>query len=133
MTGRLVSDLQDMLAGMDPLLSAEPYCFVLSSDQSLAQNAFATIREDEGATCVLLQTLARDVDAVSGSFARITLQVHSDLEGVGLTAAIATTLSELGIACNVIAGLRHDHLFVPWGRRDAAIAALEKLAEDARR
>ena len=47
--------------------------------------------------------------------------------------AVATALATSGIACNVIAGLRHDHLFVPWDRREEALKLLEKLSLDARR
>ncbi|MEL7199646.1 MAG: ACT domain-containing protein [Pseudomonadota bacterium] len=65
-------------------------------------------------------------------FARITLQVHSDLEGVGLTAAVATGLAAEGVACNVIAGFHHDHIFVPWERRDDAMAILQKISDEAR-
>ena len=66
-------------------------------------------------------------------FAGMTLQVHSALEGVGLTAAVATTLAEAGIPCNVIAAYHHDHIFVPWERRAEAMERLEKLSLDARR
>jgi uncharacterized protein len=54
----------------------------------------------------------------------LTLSVHSSLEAVGLTAAVSARLAALGIACNVIAGYRHDHLLVPVGRADEAIDAL---------
>jgi hypothetical protein len=62
------------------------------------------------------------------AFARITLMVHSALEGVGLTAAVAAALAEVGIACNVVAAFHHDHLLVPWDRRDEALVLLQRLA-----
>jgi hypothetical protein len=64
-------------------------------------------------------------------FARITLTVHSALEGVGLTAAVSGALAEQGIACNVVAGFHHDHLFVPWERREEALGVLRKVARPA--
>jgi hypothetical protein len=57
--------------------------------------------------------------------------MHSSLEAVGLTAAVATALAARGIAANVIAGARHDHVFVPAARADDALAALRDLAAGA--
>jgi len=62
-----------------------------------------------------------------GEWARISLTVHSALAAVGLTAAVATALAREGIPANVVAGYFHDHLFVPWDRRAAALAALRGL------
>lgn len=66
-----------------------------------------------------------------GGFGRITLQVHSSLEAVGLTAPVAGLLATLGISANVVAGYHHDHLFMPWERREEAVAALMALAREA--
>ncbi|MFT5520425.1 MAG: hypothetical protein ACI9IA_001018, partial [Enterobacterales bacterium] len=51
-------------------------------------------------------------------------KVHSSLEAVGLTAAVATALTQKGISANVIAAYYHDHIFVP---SDKAASALEAL------
>ena len=115
-----VSDLNGMLAGMAPLLNPEPWRFLLVSGDAPA-DAFALIREDEGVTAI--------VPAQDGDFARITLQVHSALDGVGLTAAVAGALAAAGIACNVVAGFHHDHLFVPWERRAEALELLQRLSQ----
>ena len=120
-----VSDLAGMLAGMAPLLHPEPWRFVLVQSEAPAdapRDAFALIREDEGTTAIVPGA------AEGAAFARITLQVHSALEGVGLTAAVSGALAEVGIACNVVAGFHHDHLFVPWERREEALAILQRLA-----
>ena len=50
---------------------------------------------------------------------------------VGLTAAVAVALADAGIACNVVAAVHHDHLFVPVESADAALAALRALQPDA--
>ena len=115
-----VSDLAGMLAGMAPVLHPEPWRFLLVTGEAPA-DAFALIREDEGITAI--------VPAQDGDFARITLQVHSALEGVGLTAAVAGVLAGAGIACNVVAGFHHDHLFVPWERREEALDLLQRLSQ----
>ncbi len=62
----------------------------------------------------------------------ITLQVHSALDAVGLTAAFSTALAEHGISANVVAGYYHDHLLVPIDDVDRALAALRELAANRR-
>jgi hypothetical protein len=122
MTGGPVGDLAGMLAGMAPMLDARRWSFVRVEGAPPAE-AFAIIREDEGTTAILPDP--------EGDFARITLMVHSALDGVGLTAAVAGALAERGIACNVVAGFHHDHLFVPWARREEAMEALASLSKAA--
>jgi hypothetical protein len=115
-----VGDLAGMLAGMAPVLDPREWRFVLvEGDQPAA--AFALIREEEGTTAIIA--------GEGGGFARITLMVHSALEGVGLTAAVSGALAAAGIACNVVAGFHHDHLFVPWDRRLEALDFLQRLAQ----
>ena len=57
----------------------------------------------------------------------LTLDVHSSMEAVGLTAAVATALAERNIPCNVLAGWTNDHILVPIGKADDAIATLSHL------
>ena len=115
-----VSDLAGMLAGMAPVLDARRWDFAVIAGDPPAE-AFALIREDEGLTAIIAVT--------DGAFARITLMVHSALEGVGLTAAVSGVLAGAGIACNIVAGYHHDHLFVPWQRREEALALLQRLSQ----
>ena len=61
----------------------------------------------------------------------ITLTVHSSLEAVGLTAAIATELAGLGISANVVAAYYHDHVFVPCAQAEQAVAGLAALGSRA--
>jgi hypothetical protein len=49
---------------------------------------------------------------------------------VGLTAAVSGALARDGISCNIIAGLRHDHLLVPINQSDAALIALRRLMQN---
>ena len=60
-------------------------------------------------------------------FRCITLDVHSSLEAVGLTAACAQALAAGGISANVVAGYSHDHILVPAPRAQDALAALDAL------
>ena len=80
---------------------------------------FALVREDEGLTSIQADP--------RGAWARISLEVQSSLEAVGLTGMIASRLADAGISVNVVAALNHDHLFVPWDRREEALACLKFL------
>ena len=63
----------------------------------------------------------------------ITLNVQSSLDAVGFMAVIATRLARCGMGVNPVSGFLHDHLFVPVGREDEAVAELGKLAEESRK
>lgn len=88
----------------------------------------ATMREAEGLTLVLplVQAEQRGFD-LAFVCAWITLRVESALDAVGLTAAFARALADESIACNVVAGTHHDHLFVPVDRGDTALQCLRNL------
>ena len=90
--------------------------------------AIGTFREDEGVCGIVPADVADELGIEGPDFARITLMVHSDLEGVGLTAAVASALADAGIACNMVAALHHDHAFVPADRAEEAHAVLRRLA-----
>ena len=121
-----VRDREALIANMAPVLDPRRWCFVAVTPgraPELLGAALGTFREDEGVTAIVPADLAEDAPA----FARIILTVHSDLEGVGLTAAVSSALAEAGIACNVVAALHHDHLFVPAARAEEAMGALAAL------
>ena len=63
----------------------------------------------------------------------ITLNVHSSLEAVGFIAKIGERLTKLGIGVNPVSGYFHDHIFVPVGREQEVISALEELRDEARK
>jgi uncharacterized protein len=121
-------DLMVLLGSMEPVLSPEPYGFAVWEGGVLPFQPFATVMEAEGLTVVAPLAALQAAGLVSEPWARVSLTVHSDLAAVGLTAAIASALAREAISCNVIAGYHHDHLFVQWERREAALAALEALA-----
>jgi hypothetical protein len=57
----------------------------------------------------------------------ITLTIHSDLQAVGFLAPIMTRLAEAGISVNPVSAFYHDHLFVPWDKRNEAMEILESF------
>lgn len=122
--------LDTLLATMTPVLNPGVYAFAcLDAGRAPDQlPAIATLREQEGWTVVLPLDTARQYGLnVLFEAAWISLHVHSDLAAVGLTAAFAGALAEQGIACNVLAGAYHDHLFVPHTEAEAAMTALLAL------
>ena len=125
------TNLGILLKSMAPALQAGEYVFCTFPDANYGDHAhmepIASYREREGLTLVVPRENADangiDYDSV---FRAITLNVHSSLDAVGLTAAISGALSEQGISANVVAGYYHDHLFV---QREAAALAVEVLQE----
>jgi uncharacterized protein len=124
------SGLAELLRTLQPQRQAGIYVYAtLPADSDPSRwNALAVFRETEATTLVLPERQAMDAGLpIVFRAAWITLQVHSDLQAVGLTAAVSGALAAAGIASNVIAAVHHDHLFVPVERADDALAALRAL------
>ncbi len=123
-------DLQKLLGWMRPTLNPGRYVYcTLPAKIPSGLRPVVTVAEAEGPTVVVAQ---EEADSLGLRYefvaAWITLEIHSALEAVGLTAAVATRLAEIGISCNVVAGFHHDHLFVPADQADRAVTALQELA-----
>lgn len=128
-----IRDLAELLAGLDPVLDATTYLWcAVAGPLPAGLRPVVTVAEDEGTTVVLPREQA-DRAGLSGEFPsrRITLRVHSALDAVGLTAAVAVALTDEGIPANVVAGFHHDHLFVPAEQAQAAVRALRTLTRQA--
>lgn len=129
-----IRDLDRLLAGMRPSLQPGRYAFTtLPPGQAIdPASIVASIREAEGLSVVVTETNALALGLpIAFTAAWITLEVHSDLAAVGLTAAFSQALAKAGIGCNVIAGTVHDHLFVPAALAADAMAVLQALQRDA--
>jgi len=127
-----VSDLAELLRTLRPVLNDGTYVYVSLPHEadSSALEPLATFREKEGLTVVVGEERARLAGLrVLFRAAWITLTVHSDLEAVGLTAAVADALTRANISCNMIAAAHHDHLFVPVESARAAIEVLTALQQ----
>ncbi|VVO40778.1 ACT domain-containing protein [Pseudomonas fluorescens] len=128
------TSLATLLRSMSPQLNDGEYVYCSIRDGRLPNNCevIGSFREQEGLTVILEREQAENAgfsfDYVA---AWITLNVHSALEAVGLTAAFATALGQAGISCNVIAGYYHDHLFVGQADAERAMTVLRQLAAGA--
>ncbi|MET3719350.1 ACT domain-containing protein [Arthrobacter sp. UYEF21] len=132
MTGQL--NLQALLATLNPVLRDGEYVYVLwPHGRPLAPGIEAAVREAEGLTVVLPRETADSLDLPYDFVAAwITLQVHSEPEAVGLTAAVGKVLSDARISCNVLAGFHHDHLLVPAADAPRALEILAELSAASR-
>lgn len=125
MSGEKNIDL--LIKSMKPSLNPGKFVFCSVKDTSGIDRAviMAEFKEKEGVTLVLEKSKADemglDYDYVA---AWITLEVHSALEAVGLTAAFSTVLATEGISCNVMAGFYHDHIFVDYALGQKALETL---------
>jgi len=121
-------DLRTLLALLRPSARDEPVVYAAVRHGFDPTGALAAVWEEEGLTVVMLQDDADDA-GIGYDFvgAWITLTAPSDLAAVGLTAKVADALGERGIACNMLSGFFHDHVIVPWERREDALQALGGL------
>ncbi len=117
-----------MIAGMSPDLRPGVFVFVTGAEEAMIPRAVAMFREAEGLSLVLP---AEDAPEAGPRMRLITLQVNSALEGVGLTAAVASALADVGIPANVVAAYMHDHVFVPEAAAEKALGTLRALATGA--
>ena len=130
----MTRNLEILLANMEPTLNPGTYAFVVASDdvQIPSDQIIASVREPEGLSLIIPEPLARSLGLpVSYPAAWITLTVQSDLAAVGLTAAFSAALSQAGISCNVVAGVHHDHIFVPAVLSQQAMQVLAQLQASA--
>lgn len=120
-----VKDTGAMISGMHPDLQPGEFAFVVwPENKPWPEGTRASCVEAEGLSLVV-PIAAAPQDAVA--MRCITLQVHSSLEGVGLTAAVSSALAQAGIPANMVAGYHHDHLYVPSGCSQDALNILQDL------
>lgn len=126
-------NLTKLIASMRPILTENEYIFGTLKTHSFERlallNPICTFQEKEGLTVVVQKEKADEYKIpYSGVFRCITLNVHSSLEAVGLTAAVSTKLTQSHISANVIAAYYHDHIFIDTKDAEKALLKLNELA-----
>lgn len=124
------TDLAKLLREMNPELNAGEFVFCSIAAHNLPENIepLGLFREKEGLTVILSKAEADQLGwPYSFVGAWITLNVHSALDAVGLTAAVSSALTRAGISCNVAAAYYHDHIFVPLKDAQRALEVLQSL------
>lgn len=130
MTGEM--NLEKLLASMSPEIMQGDYIFCsVQGEYSEFDhlNPLASYRETEGLTLLISKEAAVTNNIPFDTvFKGITLTVHSSLDAVGLTAAVAAKLTEHNISANVIAAYYHDHIFVQADKAELALIALSEFS-----
>lgn len=123
-----ISDLDELLANLSARQRPGRWCLVSGPPVPDGIEVAATVIEEEGITSVIRVEDAEQLGIEVGfTAAWLTLEVHSALEAVGLTAAVSAALAAEQIPANVLAGYHHDHVLVPFADADRAIAVLDGL------
>lgn len=121
------TNLEKLIHNMEPVLNDGEYVFATVSNLDAIPRALTIceVKEKEGVTVILSKANAEKL-GLSFNFvaAWITLNIHSALEAVGLTASFATALGKHQISCNVVAGYYHDHIFVDKKDKEKAMNVL---------
>lgn len=123
-------DLKTLLKSLKPILNNGEYVFCTLPDLSKisSEEIVCLFRESEGITIIITKELADKYELQYSYVARwITLQVHSSLSAVGLTATFAKALMDENISCNVVAAFYHDHIFIDYKDSEKAMEVLSKL------
>ncbi len=125
-----ISDLTQLIQNIDPKLQKGEFVFVsIQNPASIpSSDIIGSFREKEGTTLILERQKADEHQLTYDFIASwITLNIHSDLKAVGLTAAFSEVLAKKNISCNVVAGFYHDHIFVDHRDKNEALNALLNL------
>ncbi len=126
------TDLDKLLALLQPKLLEGEFVFCSLPDIHYGDLAdlhpLACYQEDEGLSLLLEKQAADAADLHYNSvFRGITLSVHSSLDAIGFTAAVANKLAVNGISANVVAAHYHDHVFVPADKAELAMQLLTEI------
>ncbi|WP_210151605.1 ACT domain-containing protein [Chryseobacterium scophthalmum] len=123
-------DLKTLLKSLKPILNNGEYVFCSLPDLSKisSEEIVCLFRESEGITIIITKEFADKYELQYSYVARwITLEVHSSLSAVGLTATFAKVLMDENISCNVVAAFYHDHIFIDCKDSEKAMEILSKL------
>ncbi|MBZ4036809.1 ACT domain-containing protein [Flavobacterium sp. 17A] len=126
-------NLITILKNLNPVLNDGKYVFtkVDAIDSIPFSKILFLFKEQEGITVVLEKRFAEELNLNFSYIASwITLEVHSSLAAVGLTAAFSQALGNANISCNVVAAYLHDHIFVDENDANKAMDVLLKLKEE---
>lgn len=127
------TNLSEVLKSLQVSCDDVEYGFASVKDKQIDYDdqVLGTFKEDEGLTIIASKKhFETNGIQYEGPYAKLTIEVHTSLELVGLTAVLAKKLADYQISANVVAGYFHDHIFVQYAVRQKAIEAINNLKED---
>ena len=121
-------DRSTLIKAMSEVMDYGRYVFCDVDSATFDVEALVRIEEEDTTTVVVTQQVADEhgwsYDAV---LAMVILRVHTVPNAIDITADITAALTQRGISCRVVAGLRHDRLFIPHHRTLETLKALSDL------
>jgi len=128
-----ITDLRQTLQSIKVVCDDVQYGFASIQDETQIKTdeVLATFHEN-GRLAIIAPKDYPDSLSIEneGPYAKLTIDVHTSLELVGLTAVMATKLAEHGVSANVVAAFYHDHVFVQYELRQKATQLLESLKNE---
>lgn len=130
-------DLNRILANLDASLETGEFVFCSVPEASYGDVAMLTpicgFLEKEGFAIIVDVKIAKENGlSFDGVFRKITLNIHTSLNAVGVTAAVARCLTQQNIPANMVAAYYHDHVFVPSGQANQALVEIQALQRKCR-
>ena len=126
-------NLVKLIKEMTPILNDGEYIFATLKNANTInrEDTICEFKEKEGTTIVIERKKADELKLDYHFIASwITLEIHSSLEAIGLTALFSKQLADNNISCNVVAGFYHDHIFVDKKDAQKAIKTLKTLSKN---
>lgn len=127
------TDLSEVLKTLQVSCDNVEYGFASVKERQIGfeDKIVGLFKEGEGVTVIApKEYFVTNSMQYEGPYAKLTIEVHTSLELVGLTAVLAKKLAENQISANVVAGYFHDHIFVQYAIRQKAVEAINDLKND---
>lgn len=115
--------------GLQPVLDPDIYVFCqIPLGEKIPFRPTMVFEEGDFVTLILPKYQAKTLGYQNlFTCRRITLEINSKLEDIGIVAAASQSLAKANIPCNVVSAVNHDHLFVPVDQAEQALEILQKV------